>query len=108
MLRRGARYIARNDRGDGEMDEKIGAAYTALADCSNFFFPLFEFYAALGGFCGVIGLNSYTQVSPGCRTCVLACCPFALTRVPCIILARPTRLILPSVHGRLTILPNCT
>ena len=31
--------------------------------------PLFEFYSALNGFCGVIGLNNYSQFVDDCQVC---------------------------------------
>lgn len=59
------KYLLRNANGDG--DTCVKAAGEALWACHHLLFPLFDFYASLGGFCGVIGLNSFSQFVEDCR-----------------------------------------
>jgi len=68
VLRSGLRkFIGRNDASGADPDEATDEVRTAMWQQDALLSPLFEFYSALNGFCGVIGLNNYSQFVDDCQ-----------------------------------------
>ncbi len=68
VLRSGLRKtIGRLDCSGAPTDAAVDAVREALWAVEPWMSPLFEFYAALAGFCGVIGLNAYSQFIDDCQ-----------------------------------------
>ena len=68
VLRSGLRKsIGRNDASGEGAEQAVESVRDALWAHNHLLAPLFEFYAALNGFCGVIGLNAFSQFVEDCQ-----------------------------------------
>jgi hypothetical protein len=66
------KFIGRQDKSGVSSEEAVEAVQDVLWGVDGggsvyMLTPLFEFYAALAGFCGVIGLNAYSQLVEDCK-----------------------------------------